>query len=103
MACSDYTAKGDCNNDVNCEWSGSPRNGTCNDVAVCTPTEPNIEVTCDDGNDNDCDGAVDCSDSDCSGDPACAQADCTEFLDKASCNAQATCSWSNKNKACQSN
>lgn len=101
MACSDYTAKGDCNNDVNCEWSGSPRNGSCNDIAVCTPTET-TEVSCSDGNDNDCDGAVDCSDSDCSGDPACQQADCTGFLDKTSCNAQATCSWSNKNKACQS-
>ena len=100
MACSDYTAKGDCNNDVNCEWSGSPRNGSCNDIAVCTPTET-TEVSCSDGNDNDCDGAVDCSDSDCSGNPVCQQADCTEFPDKSSCNAQATCSWSNKNKACQ--
>jgi len=33
----------------------------------CTPS---TEV-CDDGNDNDCDGATDCADSDCSGDPAC--------------------------------
>ena len=102
MACSDYTAKGDCNNDINCEWSGSPRNGSCNDVAVCTPTEA-TEVSCSDGNDNDCDGAIDCSDSDCSADPACQQADCTSFNDKSTCNAQPTCSWSNKNKACQNN
>ena len=102
IACSDYTAKGDCNNDVNCEWSGSPRNGSCNDIAVCTPTQP-TEITCDDGNDNDCDGTVDCSDSDCSGDTACQQADCSTFNDKNNCNAQATCSWSNKNKDCQNN
>jgi VCBS repeat-containing protein len=101
MACSDYTVKGECNNDVNCEWSGNPKNGSCNDVAVCTPTE-STEVSCNDGNDNDCDGAVDCSDSDCSGDPACQQADCTSFNDKNTCNAQATCSWSNKNRICQS-
>jgi hypothetical protein len=99
MACSDYTAKGDCNNDVNCEWSGSPRNGTCNDVAVCTPT---TEI-CNDGIDNDCNELIDCADTAaCGADPACAQADCTEFLDKNSCNAQTTCSWSNKNKVCQS-
>ncbi len=102
MTCSDYTVKGDCNNDVNCEWSGSPRNGTCNEIAVCTPDEP-VEVSCTDGNDNDCDGFVDCSDSDCSSDPACAQADCSTFNDKNSCNAQASCSWSNKDKVCLNN
>ncbi len=37
------------------------------DPAGCTPS-PEI---CDDGVDNDCDGATDCDDSDCSGDPAC--------------------------------
>jgi hypothetical protein len=36
----------------------------------CTPSPED----CTDGQDNDCDGAVDCDDSDCSGDPACAVA-----------------------------
>jgi VCBS repeat-containing protein len=101
-SCSDITDKGTCNNEPTCEWSGSPRNGSCNDVAACTPTEP-TEVSCSDGNDNDCDGAVDCSDSDCSGDPACQQADCTGYEDKNSCNAQATCRWDNKGKSCINN
>ena len=99
MACSDYTAKGDCNNDVNCEWSGNPKNGTCNDVAVCTPA---AEV-CNDGIDNDCDGAVDCSDSDCIGDLACPQVNCGGFQDKTSCNAEATCRWDNRSKSCINN
>jgi hypothetical protein len=104
MACSDYTVKGDCNNDVNCEWSGSPRNGSCSDVAVCTPTEA-TEVSCNDGNDNDCDGAIDCSDSDCSGDPACSQppTSCSDFTEKNSCNAEATCRWDNRSKSCVNN
>lgn len=38
---------------------------------ACVPTEPDGEVTCDDGEDNDCDGLIDCDDSDCAGDPAC--------------------------------
>jgi len=101
-SCSDITDKGTCNNEPACEWQGSPKNGSCNDVAVCTPTET-TEVSCSDGNDNDCDGAVDCSDSDCSEDPACAQAQCDAFGDKTSCNAEATCRWDNKNKSCINN
>jgi len=42
------------------------------DPVACVPS---AEV-CDDGQDNDCDGAVDCSDSDCSGDPACDRGGC---------------------------
>jgi hypothetical protein len=37
------------------------------DPATCVPT---TEV-CNDNQDNDCDGDVDCYDSDCSNDPAC--------------------------------
>jgi hypothetical protein len=33
-ACSDYTNKGDCNNDAICEWQGSPKNGQCVDIPV---------------------------------------------------------------------
>jgi len=38
---------------------------------TCTPTEPGTELTCNDGQDNDCDGLIDCADSDCSADPVC--------------------------------
>jgi hypothetical protein len=61
--CSDYQDKGTCNGDPNCEWQGSPRNGSCTD-ATCTVTE-NPETSCADGVDNDCDGATDAADSDC--------------------------------------
>jgi hypothetical protein len=37
---------------------------------ACEPTEP-VEVSCDDGLDNDCDADFDCFDSDCAGDAAC--------------------------------
>ena len=37
-------------------------------------------------------------------DPACqGQADCTQFGDKNSCNAEATCRWDNKSKSCVPN
>ncbi|RME41943.1 MAG: hypothetical protein D6788_00135 [Planctomycetota bacterium] len=42
------------------------------DPAPCTPS---TEI-CDDGVDNDCDGAVDCNDSDCTNDPACTGGGC---------------------------
>ncbi len=35
--CSDYTSKGDCNNDLDCEWSGSPKNGSCGDAGGTEP------------------------------------------------------------------
>lgn len=35
------------------------------DPNVCTPTEPGIEYTCNDGEDNDCDGQIDAADPDC--------------------------------------
>ena len=58
------------------------RNEVCGD-ATCDPgenqcfcpddcgTPPSTETTCDDGDDNDCDGNVDCADSDCDLDIAC--------------------------------
>lgn len=51
--------------------------GTCEsgeDICSCSAdcgTPPGSEISCSDGADNDCDGAVDCSDSDCSADPVC--------------------------------
>ena len=70
VACSDLTTKGDCNNALACEWIGSPKNGFCQEIAQCIPDE-DPEVSCTDGNDNDCNGAADCNDGNCSGDPAC--------------------------------
>jgi hypothetical protein len=63
-ACSDYQDKGTCTADPDCEWQGSPKNGSCVDIAGCTITE-DPEVSCTDGVDNDCDGATDSADSDC--------------------------------------
>ncbi len=103
MACSDYTSKGACNDDPNCEWQGSPRNGTCVDAAGCTPTAPDEVGLCDDGIDNDCDGATDCADTtDCGNDPIC-QVDCSTYTTKNPCNAQLACRWDNRSKTCVPN
>jgi hypothetical protein len=67
---------------------------------VCEPTpgEETQELTCDDGLDNDCDGLIDTDDPDC---PPPPPADCSQFDgDKAGCNAQPTCEYSNRFKTC---
>jgi hypothetical protein len=97
MACSSYSDKGACNNDPNCEWSGSPKSGSCGNIPV---SEPTVEV-CNDGVDNDCDGLVDCSDTnDCATDPACQVMDCSVYSTRNLCNEQPICTWSGKNKVC---
>ena len=68
--CSDYTQKDLCNADQVCEWIGSPKNGSCQDLLGCTITE-DPELTCDDGVDNDCDGLTDTLDPDCPSGGAC--------------------------------
>jgi len=68
-ACSSYASKGDCTNDPNCQWVGSPHSGSCQDAG--TPAE-----ICDDGLDNDADGLTDCDDPDCTNDPACSTGAC---------------------------
>jgi VCBS repeat-containing protein len=97
MACADYASKSECNNEPACEWTGHPKNGSCQEAATCTVTE-DPELTCDDGIDNDCDGNIDSEDSDCS-----TPVDCSQYADKTSCNAEITCRWDNKNKVCISN
>jgi len=100
VMCADVPDKGTCNNEPACEWQGSPRNGSCMDVLMCTPTpgQELQETSCNDGVDNDCDGQTDGADSDCG-----VAVSCSDSPDKASCNAQATCRWDNKNKMCINN
>jgi len=81
-----------------CESSG---NLTCSDGAEMdscspeTPTEPGGETSCNDGLDNDCDGLTDSTDPDCGG-----GVDCSQIGNKNACNAEATCTWDNRNKVC---
>ena len=57
-----------------------------------------MEMTCDDGLDNDCDGLTDANDPDCQ-----PQMTCSDYLDKGSCNNDPACEWvgSPKNGTCQ--
>jgi subtilisin family serine protease len=98
--CSDYSERATCEEDPLCSWEGGPKNGTCNEVAVCVPTAVDEVGTCGDGADNDCDGLIDCEDTaDCGSYPSC-NIDCSSFTAKNYCNAQPLCSWSNKHKVC---
>jgi hypothetical protein len=99
VVCSSYTNKGDCNMDPDCEWVGSPKNGSCQDALSCTITE-DPEVTCDDGIDNDCDGATDSADSDCQ---TGGQQDCSLFNNRSDCNNAVNCKWNNKQGICEYN
>ena len=68
-----------CGDDANEYYvtQGAGSGACCNSSSDCVDSgnacrdEYPTEVTCNDGIDNDCDGATDCADSDCSGDPAC--------------------------------
>jgi hypothetical protein len=75
VVCADITVdnggKSACNNEPTCEWIGSPKSGFCQDAGGTT-----TENVCDDGIDNDNDGATDCNDGDCAGDPACQTGAC---------------------------
>jgi hypothetical protein len=97
MPCSTYADKASCTDVPYCEWQGSPKSGSC--VDACSVTEQ-PEATCDDGVDNDCDGNIDCADIDCAGTQACPATDCSVYGTRNLCNAQASCTWDAKNKAC---
>jgi hypothetical protein len=98
--CSAHMSKDTCNGDPNCEWVGSPKSGTCQPVAGCTPTAVDEVGLCADGVDNDCDGLTDCADTfDCGADPVC-QIDCSVYTTRTLCNEQAACRWDNKAKVC---
>jgi FtsP/CotA-like multicopper oxidase with cupredoxin domain len=63
---------------------------------VCEPTEP-TEISCTDGLDNDCDGAIDSVDTDCAPPPP---VECSLITDRKVCNAEQSCSWSGRYKTC---
>jgi hypothetical protein len=121
MVCSDYTVKDDCNMDPNCEWVGSPKNGSCQDACTSSPEGPPGDPTCTDGVDNDCDGQTDANDPDCQEcipvpeicndgidndcdgavdgtDPDCVM-NCSDYGDRTSCR-DALCKWDNKTVMC---
>jgi FtsP/CotA-like multicopper oxidase with cupredoxin domain len=72
--------------------------GDDDDCPVACQISEDPEISCTDGRDNDCDGLIDGDDPDCAG-PAV----CSDFTNRRSCNAEASCSWDNKNKVCQQN
>ena len=59
--------------EVSFDWTGNGLNLNCcgDDLGEDNPFESGIELTCDDGRDNDCDGSTDCADVDCAGSPSC--------------------------------
>jgi hypothetical protein len=90
--CADTRCDGEIGPPIACGFGvcASTGNLTCSggtQVDTCTPgnpTEPGMEVTCDDGFDNDCDGLTDTEDPDCQG--------CSIYQDRDSCRA-AGCRW----------
>ncbi|MDB4442515.1 hypothetical protein N9219_03745, partial [bacterium] len=64
----------DCLGDPACRYCGDATCDLNEDQCSCADdcgTPPSTEISCIDGDDNDCDTDIDCNDSDCSSDPAC--------------------------------
>jgi hypothetical protein len=109
--CGDTFCEGD--EDVNncaidCDTCG---NGSCDpneDQCSCPvdcgtpPANETPSLDCTDGIDNDCNEGIDCADPDCTSDPAC-QVDCSLITNRKDCNAEAACTWDNRNKVCIDN
>jgi hypothetical protein len=73
--CRFCTAAGSCSGQGACDATGScvcDPDYTGSDCSACVSA---VEMTCGDGEDNDCDLRPDCSDADCCGDAACAGPD----------------------------
>jgi hypothetical protein len=71
-----------------CASTGSQCNNGTLIEAICTPgdpTEPDTELTCDDGLDNDCDGLTDANDPDCVA--------CSDYGNKDDCSMDPNCEW----------
>ncbi len=87
----------DCDSDAACFMPGCG-NGACEaDENVCSCSEdcgsaPSAESSCENGVDDDCDGAVDCADADCTSDAACSVEPCGDgACDSASGENACTC------------
>jgi hypothetical protein len=71
-----------------CASTGSQCNNGTLIEAICTPgdpTEPDTELTCDNGLDDDCDGLIDTNDPDCT--------TCSDYGNKGDCNMDPNCEW----------
>jgi hypothetical protein len=95
--CGDGTCQGaeDCYScEVDCgppPYCGDDSCGSDEDQCTCPEdcgTPPTYETSCNDREDNDCDGATDCDDNDCDTDPAC-QSQC--LAKNASCTENSQC------------
>jgi hypothetical protein len=98
-ACGSIGDKGVCNGTPGCEWQGSPRSGSCVETVTCIPTpgEETQELTCNDGIDNDCDGAIDAADADCGG----GTVTCSDYHgNEAACKAESACRWKKNTNEC---